>query len=216
MKSVAYIAAGIVFVAVSSGETEAVEEPPATNTSFYEEPIHIIPLEYMAQSAGDNGAVEIATVIPSEHMEYRAIEQAAKRGNSLVSEREIVMIAKGAYGEARGIESLTEQAAVIWTYFNRADAWGMSVSDVILQPGQFCYDESFPTVDDFGRDLTELAQDVADRWECEHNGEDSVGRVLPASYLWFGGDGERNYFRDAFAFSEAQIWNWSLPSPYES
>ncbi len=215
-KSLAYIAVGAVFVALASGAKNSVEASQEVRTSSTVTPIHII-------TADGTSAYEIATImeepvnaIPSELLEQMSVAQTERRGNSLISEREIVMVAKGVYGEARGVESVTEQAAVIWTYFNRADAWEMSVSEVILQPSQFCYDESFPTVDDFGRDLTELAQDVADRWEREHNGESSVGRVLPASYLWFGGDGEHNHFRNAYRFSEAQIWNWSLPSPYES
>ncbi len=46
------------------------------------------------------------------------------------------------------------------------------------------------------------------------DGEADVGRVLPSDYLWFTGDGKRNHFRNAYR--GGQIWDWSLPTPYES
>jgi len=36
------------------------------------------------------------------------------------------------------------------------------------------------------------------RWYAEREGQVEVGRVLPADYLWFSGDGERNHFRNAY------------------
>lgn len=52
------------------------------------------------------------------------------------------------------------------------------------------------------------------RWYAEREGQVEVGRVLPADYLWFSGDGERNHFRNAYRGGDR--WDWSLPSPYES
>ena len=46
------------------------------------------------------------------------------------------------------------------------------------------------------------------------NRQVEVGRVLPADYLWFSGDGKRNHFRNAYRGGDR--WDWSLPSPYES
>ena len=132
------------------------------------------------------------------------------------TDAEVEMVAKTIWGEARGIESRMEQAAVAWTICNRADAEGKTIAEVVKTPYQFYYGSDFPTVDDEGRDLVELARDVLTRWSREKHGEVDVGRVLPAEYLWFGGDGIRNHFRDSFDMYEANYWDWSLPNPYEN
>lgn len=134
------------------------------------------------------------------------------------TDSEIEIAAKTVWGEARGIESRMEQAAVVWCFLNRYDhsgCFGDTLEEVITSPGQFYYDESFKTVDDYGRDITELVRDVIERWEQEKNGQINVGRVLPNDYLWFGGNGNHNYFRNSYE-SFDNIWDWSFPNPYES
>lgn len=169
--------------------------------------------ESAATSEADNAHI----VVPSEKLEYDQIMMMEETEKSYkVAPMEVVMIAKVIYGEARGIGSETEQAAVAWCILNRVAAWGQTVTEVIETPYQFCYYDFFPTVDDQRRSLVKLAQDVVDRWERERNGETDVGRVLPSSYLWFCGDGNSNWFRNDFSTENALIWNWSLPSPYES
>lgn len=128
---------------------------------------------------------------------------------------EIAAVAKTVWGEARGIESQMEQAAVVWCVLNRCEEFDMIPSEVVTEPNQFHYDADFPTVDDFGRDLTELVEDVFTRWYAEHHGETDVGRVLPTDYLWFGGDGERNWFRNTYELT-GENWDWSMPNPYET
>ena len=130
------------------------------------------------------------------------------------TEGEIIIAAKTVWGEARGIQSRMEQAAIVWCFLNRVDAYKTSLGEAITAPGQFHYDASFSTVDDYGRDITELVRDVIGRWEREKNGQTNVGRVLPEDYLWFGGDGAHNHFRNSFE-SFDNIWDWSLPNPYE-
>lgn len=125
------------------------------------------------------------------------------------------MIAKTIYGEARGTYSITEQACIIWTMLNRVDAGYGTLEEVITAKYQFAYRSHFPTTDDYGRDLTELAKDVISRWEAEKAGEADVGRVLPQGYLWYSGDGHHNYFRNSYSGS-SQRWDYSLPSPYET
>lgn len=137
---------------------------------------------------------------------------------SITGENRVIvatMIAKTIYGEARGIESVTEQACVAWTILNRVDAGYGNIVTVITTPNQFAYSQDALTVDDYGRDLVELALDVISRWEREHAGEKNVGRVLPKKYLWFGGENGHNWFRDDYR-KYNHIWNYSLPSPYES
>ena len=148
------------------------------------------------------------TVTPAPASEWLE-EQAIRK------ESEATVIAKVIYGEARGVYSLTEQACVAWTILNRVDAGYGEISEVAKADAQFCYSEKFPTVDDYGRDILKLVYDVLDRWEAEQSGESDVGRVLPADYLWFHGDGKHNYFRNDFT-DYSQPWEYELDSPYEA
>ena len=132
-----------------------------------------------------------------------------------ITDDEIYMAAQTVWGEAHGVQSRMEQAAVVWCVLNRVDAWGDSLSKIVTAPHQFAYGPDNPTVDDFGRDLIELVMDVIGRWESEKCGEQNVGRVLPSQYLWFGGENGHNWFRDSYT-SFDNIWDWSLPDPYET
>ena len=41
------------------------------------------------------------------------------------------------------------------------------------------------------------------------------GRVLPAEYLFFEGDGWENYFDTSFPVDvDGCVWGWTLPDPY--
>lgn len=130
-------------------------------------------------------------------------------------EIEITALARLTYGEARGVASVTEQACVMWTVLNRVDAGQGGIIDVITRPNQFNYIKSNPTVDDYGRDLEELAKDVLIRWLMEKNGETDVGRVLPVEYTFFHGKNGHNWFRKQYKHNGV-YWNYSLESPYES
>jgi hypothetical protein len=175
-------------------------EAPATETSEPSPVPDLSPVVYEHLRALSTGE----TQSPSQSPEY------------IPNPADVTMLAKLTWGEARGIKSITKQAAVMWCALNRVDAkghgMGRSVEYVVTFPDQFAgYDPDYPTVDDFGRDLKVLAADVLTRWVTG-----SEGRVLPAEYLWFDGDGEYNYFRDTYRRVNAHIWDWSLPSPYES
>lgn len=122
-------------------------------------------------------------------------------------------IAKTVYGEA-GICCTTEQAAVVWCILNRVDSTDPYYPDdiiaVITQPGQF---HGYKAEQPVEPELYELALDVICRWQREKDGEPDTGRVLPADYLFFSGDGIQNYFRKDWR--GGTTWDWSLPSPYE-
>lgn len=130
-----------------------------------------------------------------------------------VSDNHAVMLAKLAWGEARGC-STVEQAAVMWCALNRVDSEDPQfpdyLEDVITQENQFYYSESFP----LEHDLFLLALDVLARWNSEHYLLGESGRVLPREYLWFSGDGEHNWFRTTYERNGSN-WDWSLPNPYE-
>ena len=127
---------------------------------------------------------------------------------------EIMMLARVVYVEGRGVASQTEQACIIWTVLNRVDAYGKSISEIILTPHQFSYRAEAPFYDDFGRDLRELARDVLQRWTLEHMGEVDVGRVLPSNYFFFTGKNGHNWFR--MEYKGIEYWDYSLASPYNS
>ena len=127
------------------------------------------------------------------------------------SEEEVTVLAKMVWGEARGGPSDTEKAACVWCALNRVDHGYGPLVTVVTAPYQFVgYDADNP-VDD---EIEALCEDVLSRWYAEKDGEADVGRVLPSDYLWFTGDGKRNHFRNAYR--GGQIWDWSLPTPYES
>jgi hypothetical protein len=123
---------------------------------------------------------------------------------------ELDMLARLVWGEARGVDSTMEQAAVIWCALNRVDA-GYSdgtISGVVRARAQFAYSSGSPVTEE----LRALAQDVVIRWLLEKRGIEDVGRVLPAEYLYFAGHDGHNWFRIEYRCRAR--WDWSLPDPY--
>lgn len=178
-------------------------------------PVHIItmePEETAAPTPLPTEAERETTEAEREASPEETPEPVPEPAPMLVTDEELVMMAKTIYTESRGIYDQAEQAAIAWCILNRADAWGMTPEEVMLQPNQVAYVPGAPTTDDYGRDLVALARDVAERWSREKAGETDVGRVLPPGYLWYGGDGEHNWFRDAY--TGGTFWRWTLESPY--
>ena len=133
-----------------------------------------------------------------------------------IAESDINYLAKTLYGEARGIESKMEKAAVCWCILNRVDSDEYdfkdmkTIKDVVTAPNQFMgYNKDNPLVDE----LVDIAEDVLIRWRMEKDGVVEVGRVLPAEYTYFYGDGDRNWFRTDWRSKE--FWDWSWDNPYE-
>lgn len=127
------------------------------------------------------------------------------------TDEEVIVLAKMLWGEARGVSSDAEKAACVWCVLNRVDHGYGDIITVVTAPEQFVGYNAKNPIDD---DLITLCIDVLSRWYAEREGQVEVGRVLPADYLWFSGDGERNHFRNAYRGGDR--WDWSLPSPYES
>ena len=130
-------------------------------------------------------------------------------------EADKLALARMVWGEARGC-STTEQAAVVWCALNRFDSGDpfyadcMTLYDIVTQPAQFYgYDPENPV----DPDILALVEDVLVRWMAERYCVGDVGRVLPAEYLYFTGDGRVNTFRDQY--QGGNTWDWSLESPYE-
>lgn len=128
----------------------------------------------------------------------------------LFTEEDVVMMAKILAVECPSVPSVMEQACVAWTICNRVDAGYGTLSQVMTAPNQFAYYASTEATPE----LLALAEDVLTRWSREKSGHQDVGRVLPAGFLWFSGDGQHNYFRNQYQGGD--VWDYSLPNPYES
>lgn len=130
--------------------------------------------------------------------------------NIVINETDVIVLAKMAWGEARGCSDM-EVAATMWCVLNRVDNWGGTVSSVVTSPNQFSgYADWCPVEERFYN----LAVDVLISWQKEKQGAppEEVGRVLPKDYMYFSGDGRHNYFRNSY--SNGTVWDWSLPNPY--
>lgn len=131
----------------------------------------------------------------------------------LWTQEEVEAVAKTVFGEAAVTGSDMEMSAVAWCILNRvdSDAYADSIMEVVTQPRQFHgYHEDYP-VDEH---IEALVLDVFERWAEEKQGTQDVGRVLPADYLFFQGDGEHNHFTTEYQGGE--VWDWSLPNPYKN
>ena len=122
------------------------------------------------------------------------------------------LIGRTIWGEADGVKDPAERAAVAWCILNRVDAWGQSIEEVVTAPRQFHGYRDAETWGECPQRHIDLAADVLERWAAEKAGAENVGRVLPAGYLYFVGDGERNHF--SIEFLETNYWDWTLASPY--
>lgn len=124
---------------------------------------------------------------------------------------EVEALAKMLYGEARGIASDMEKAACVWCVLNRVDdpRFPDTVLEVLEAPYQFAgYSADYPVLPE----LATLAADVLTRYRAERDGEENVGRVLPAEYCFFTGDGRRNHFTTEWKSTDC--FGWTLESPY--
>ena len=139
-----------------------------------------------------------------------ASEKVAQADAFVPDPEEVEALAKTVYREARGCSKI-EQAAVIWCILNRVDSryFPDTVLGVITQPHQFAYSDDTPV----WPSLTALAEDVLTRWHDEKEGTEDVGRVLPAGYVYFVGDGKSNHF--TIEYRGRDFWDWSLPNPYK-
>lgn len=119
------------------------------------------------------------------------------------------LIGRTIWGEAGGVMSKAERAAVAWCILNRADARGQSIYEVVTASSQF---HGYRPEGVCPQEHIDLAVDVLSRWAAEKAGASDVGRTLPAEYLYFWGDGRRNHF--TVEYRDKKNWDWSLEDPY--
>lgn len=144
------------------------------------------------------------------------IEQEQVQYEKLYTDRDVELIAKTVYGEARN-QPDTQMSAVVWCILNRVDSYGFGCGEgieyVVTKPHQFVgYKARNPVTEH----IEWLVRDVLDRWCAEKAGMIDVGRTLPKDYLYFSGNGKKNTFRNNFNRKKAKIWDWSYDSPYEN
>ncbi len=123
---------------------------------------------------------------------------------------EVELIGRTIWGEAMGVKSKAERAAVAWCILNRVDAWGQSVKRVVTAPDQF---QGYRYWGECPQEHIDLAADVMTRWLAEKAGAEDVGRTLPADHLYFMGFGGRNHFTTEFLGTN--YWGWSMADPYK-
>jgi hypothetical protein len=107
------------------------------------------------------------------------------------TEREIDMLARVVYAEARGCAP-EEQALVVWAVLQRASggAFHGTPQEVILRDGQFLYSEKHPVLSD----IRELCLSEAEKWAA---GEPAPTHPIYAPtlpYYYFNDNGKHNYF----------------------
>jgi hypothetical protein len=153
----------------------------------------------------------VAQAAEDEHTVAVTVEDITAVSEQLSDmDEEINMLARLVYTEARGVDSMMEQAAVMWCVLNRVDAEYGTIERVVTARYQFAYSSRTNVTDEFQA----LAKDVLTRWLLEKRGIDDVGRVLPSDYLWFAGRNGHNRFRDAYR--RGNYWDWDCINPYES
>lgn len=139
------------------------------------------------------------------------LEEPEYNTNPAYTYDELIQVSKFLYQEARGVKSDTQVACVAWVVCNRVDGgYGDTISEIWGYP-QIWYDEKWPVTDR----MFEIAKDVLDRWSVERQYGYCDGRVLPADYFWYTGDGVANYFRNVYRDYD-NVWDYSMPSPYDS
>lgn len=161
----------------------------------------VVPTPYHVDATATPEPTPEPTPTPEPVKEERVLDPA-----------EVEYIGRTIWGEADGVKSKAERAAVAWCILNRVDERGQTIEEVVTAPKQF---HGYRPADKWGecpqRHL-DLAADVLARWYAEKDGEENVGRVLPAAYTFFVGDGERNHF--SIEWQGTDFWNWSMSDPY--
>lgn len=140
---------------------------------------------------------------------YESFAEALARAKAAVPDELVELAGRAIWGEAGGIQDEAQRAAVVWCACNRADAWDMTIDDVLNV-------EAFHGLAIRGtvpEQHVELARDVLARWTLEHEGWQDVGRTIAPEYLYFYGDGNENIFTVQMHRGEA--WDWNLADPYD-
>ena len=198
------------------GKNEAPQSPTINdnipgNTIIYPEAENAVQGQETAHTAVAPERLQIEAIYP----DFKVIQHADQHINpSDPSEWDnATELARLIWGEACGVASVMERAAVIWCVLNRVDdpRWPDTVEEVVRQKRQFVgHCVNHPALEE----NIAIAVDVLMRWALEKIGVGDAGRVLPAEYVFFTGDGQQNYFTKAYPSERAAAWTWELRNPY--
>ena len=110
----------------------------------------------------------------------------------------VIALARMIHGEAIGVKSITNRAALIWEVGNRVDRHqrGDTFLECVKSRHQFCFRRKYTEEEIW------IVEDVLNRWLREKMGEVNVGRILPTGFCFHHGNGEINIFRDKYLFKD--------------
>lgn len=210
-------------IAVSTEETVVVEEVIVSEpTTYMAEPETLECHEFevsessIAEEERRKGEERLAEMEAAAEREERLaeMEAAAEREAQIeayFTEDDVVMMAQLIDIEAGAVYPLYRRAAVGWTVVNRVDGnrWEPStISGIITQPGQYAWYAGRS----YSQENYNIARDVLTRWATEKvDGVTDPGRVLSENFDSFYGDGNQNYFYDAYG----NYWDFGIEvDPY--
>lgn len=197
-------------IAASTEETVVVEEVIVSEpTTYMAEPVTLERHEFevsessIAKEERRKGEERLA--------EMEAAAEREAQIEAYFTEDDVVMMAQLIDIEAGAVYPLYRRAAVGWTVVNRVDGnrWEPStISGIITQPGQYAWYAGRS----YSQENYNIARDVLTRWATEKvDGVTDPGRVLPENFDSFYGDGNQNYFYDAYG----NYWDFGIEvDPY--
>lgn len=153
--------------------------------------------------------VEQAKTEESETVKNEGLHPAEVEVITDLDPEEVELIGRTIWGEAEGVKSKAERAAVAWCILNRVDAYHKTVEEIVTAPNQF---QGYRTEGECPQEHLDLAADVLRRYYDEKAGNQAVGRVLPEEFIYFTGDGSRNHFTTTWR--STNYWDWSYGNPY--
>lgn len=108
---------------------------------------------------------------------------------------EALMVAQTIYGEA-GACSYEEQRLVAWCICNCVDSgtWGDTISEVVNPKHFYGYDPDCEVTDEY----LATAQEVLTEWSIGEEADILEPYATTSEYLYFGGDGRHNWFREEY------------------
>lgn len=166
-----------------------------TNRAFAvnEPPVLIIPQSPTHAASG----LLIAPVPPETSADtpntYPSWESVLNTAMEAIPDELVAEAALLAWGEYSGTD-YAQRTAPIWCACNRADAWGLTLEEVMHSDAfhGLLTDREVPA------EWYDLARETLARWELEKLGYIDVGRTLPSEYLYFSGNGVVNVYRTEY------------------
>lgn len=166
-----------------------------TNRAFAvnEPPVLIIPQSPTHAASG----LLIAPVPPETSADtpntYPSWESVLNTAMEAIPDELVAEAALLAWGEYSGTD-YAQRTAPIWCACNRADAWGLTLEEVMHSDAfhGLLTEREVPT------EWYDLARETLARWELEKLGYIDVGRTLPSEYLYFSGNGVTNVYRTEY------------------